>query len=159
MNEEPSIESMLGLVFPERGLTLALAESCTGGLIAHRITNIAGASGFFLGGVVAYSNAAKTAVLGVRLETLEAYGAVSEATAREMAEGARRAFEADVAVSCTGIAGPSGGTPDKPVGLVYLATATGQETRNYRFEFSGTRTEIKRQTADAALQALWELLR
>lgn len=150
---------MLGLVFPERGCTLALAESCTGGLISHRITSVSGASAFFLGGVVAYSNAAKMALLGVRPETLEAHGAVSEGTAREMAEGARRAFGADLAVSCTGIAGPSGGTPDKPVGLVYLATATAQEVRAYRRQFSGTRAEIKEQTADAALHALWELLR
>lgn len=159
MTKGPSIESMLGLVLPERGRTLAVAESCTGGLIAHRITNVSGASAFFLGGVVAYGNAAKMALLGVRPETLEVHGAVSEATALEMAEGARRAFGADFAVSCTGIAGPSGGTPDKPVGLVFLATATAQGARAYRHQFSGTRAEIKEQTTEAALHALWELLR
>ncbi|HEX72401.1 MAG TPA: CinA family protein [Candidatus Hydrogenedentes bacterium] len=138
--------------------TLAVAESCSGGLIAHRITNVPGASEIFLGGLVAYSNAAKMTVLGVREEHLLREGAVSEATARAMAEGARRLFQSDYAVSATGIAGPGGGTTDKPVGLVYIAVARADETRAARCSFSGDREYIKRQTADKALNMLVEWL-
>lgn len=144
--------------FEAQGLRLATAESCTGGLIAHRITNVPGASTFFVGGVVAYSNALKETLLGVRAETLAAHGAVSEATAREMASGARQRLGADVSIAVTGIAGPGGGTPEKPVGLVYMAVSAGDEVRAWRFVFSGSRAAIKRQTADAAFEALWEML-
>ena len=107
----------------ERRQTLALAESCTGGCLADRLTNVPGASAAFVGGVVAYSNAAKQKFLGVRAETLRRHGAVSEAVAREMAEGARRRFGADFALAVTGIAGPTGGTRRKPIGTVFLALA------------------------------------
>jgi nicotinamide-nucleotide amidase len=103
--------------------TLALAESCTGGFIANQITNVPGASKIFLGGVVAYSNEVKQRFLGVRAKTLKQHGAVSEAVAREMAEGAREKFGADFAIAVTGIAGPSGGTRDKPTGTVFIALA------------------------------------
>lgn len=138
--------------------TLAVAESCSGGFIAHCITNVPGASEIFLGGLVAYSNAAKMTVLGVREECLLREGAVSEATARAMAEGARRLFQSDYAVSATGIAGPGGGTMDKPVGLVYVAVACADATRATRCLFSGVREDIKRQTADKALSMLVEWL-
>ena len=107
----------------ERKQTLALAESCTGGCLAHRLTNVPGASRAFLGGVVAYSNAAKQKFLGVRTKTLAARGAVSKAVAREVAEGAQRKFGADFALGITGIAGPGGGTKAKPVGTVFIALA------------------------------------
>ena len=121
--QDEVLEGVLVRELTRRGQTLALAESCTGGHLAHRITNIPGASAVFLAGYVTYANAAKARTLGVREETLREFGAVSEAVAREMAEGARRVSGADWALSVTGIAGPSGGTPDKPVGTVWMALA------------------------------------
>ncbi len=138
----------------ETGLTLSLAESCTGGLIAHRITNISGSSNYFLGGVVAYSNEAKEKILGLPHETLLRYGAVSEESARAMAEGARRLFVSDLALAVTGIAGPTGGTPEKPVGLVYIALAAEEEVRCERHIWSGDRLQNKAQSAEAALEML-----
>lgn len=119
-----SIENALVLHLRERGMTLAVAESCTGGLISKRITDISGCSDVFLGGCVTYANEAKEKLIGVRHETLESHGAVSEQTAREMARGVRLALGADVGIATTGIAGPGGGTPDKPVGTVYIAVST-----------------------------------
>lgn len=142
----------------DRGKTIATAESCSGGLIAHRLTNVPGASTPFLGGVVAYSNAVKRSLLQVAPEIIEACGAVSEETARAMAEGARRALGTDLAVAVTGIAGPGGGTSEKPVGLVYMALADGQTTRVVKHLFEGDRESIKLQTADAALNLVLENL-
>jgi nicotinamide-nucleotide amidase len=112
----------------ERKQTLVLAESCTGGYVANRITDVPGASAVFLAGLVTYSNEAKQNLLGVRAETLAAHGAVSEPTVREMAEGARKHLGADYAIAITGIAGPSGGTPEKPVGTVFIGLATAKHT-------------------------------
>jgi nicotinamide-nucleotide amidase len=137
-----------------QGLTLATAESCTGGLVAHRITNVAGSSAYFLGGLVAYANEAKEALLGVRHSTLLEYGAVSEQTAGEMARGARRRTGADVAVAITGIAGPTGGTPEKPVGLVYVALSAPEAECCQRHVWTGTRLQNKEQSAEVALQLL-----
>lgn len=154
-----TLEEIVGRLLAEQGLTIAVAESCTGGLIAHRLTNVPGSSAYFMGGVVAYANEVKERVLGVSGETLSAHGAVSEETAREMARGARRLFGTDVAISSTGIAGPTGGTPQKPVGLVYVALATQGLERCERHLWRGDRLENKRRTAEAALEMLRQYLK
>ena len=140
------------------GVSLATAESCSGGLIAHRITNVPGSSAYFLGGVVSYSNEAKESLLGVAHDILVAHGAVSEPVARAMAEGARRVFGSDYAVGVTGIAGPDGGRPDKPVGLVYIAVAAPHGTIVMRNQFDGPRESVKEKAADLALSLLLEHL-
>lgn len=142
-----------------RGGTLAVAESCTGGLIAKRITDPPGASATFLGGVVAYSNRLKETLLGVRRSTLEVHGAVSAQTAREMVDGIRRITGATAALSVTGIAGPSGGSPDKPVGTVWIGAALEETVEVRNFVFVGTRKDIRERSAQAALALLLRLLR
>ncbi len=150
------IESRICRRLREMHQTLATAESCTGGLIGHRLTDIPGSSVYYLGGVIAYSNQAKIQLLDVCPETLEAQGAVSESVVREMAEGARLRFGADYAVAVTGIAGPTGGAPEKPVGLVYIAFAEEMGTHVFQNHFVGAREQIKCQTADKALAITWE---
>lgn len=156
MGASEAIEQSIGKRLTELGATLTTAESCVGGLIAHRITNVAGSSTYFLGGVVAYSNEAKVTFLGVPQEALEPHGAVSEAVVRHMAEGARARFSADWAIGVTGIAGPTGAAPGKPVGLVFIAVAGANGIQVVRTQFSGTREEIKAKTAEKALTLLWE---
>jgi PncC family amidohydrolase len=151
-------EKETGALLVARGLTLVTAESCTGGLVAHRITDVPGSSAYFLGGFVAYANEAKEAILGVRHETLMAHGAVSEETALEMARGARQRLGADLGISTTGIAGPSGGTPDKPVGLVYVALSASRVELCQRYVWQGDRLANKEQSAEAALQMLLSYL-
>jgi nicotinamide-nucleotide amidase len=148
------IEGVIIRLLAKRRQTLALAESCTGGCIAHRHTNVPGASAVFLGGVVAYSNVVKGKFLGIRAGTLAAHGAVSEAIAREMAEGARERFGADFGIGVTGIAGPGGGTKDKPVGTVFIALAGAFETTVERKMNSFKRERFKEVTAQQALRAL-----
>lgn len=139
----------------ERKETLALAESCTGGLLAHRFTNVPGASGVFLAGYVTYANAAKTNVLGVDDALIEKEGAVSESVARAMAEGVRNRAKSTHALATTGIAGPDGGTPEKPVGTVYVALASaGAPTLVRRFDFASDRETFKQLTAQAAFNLL-----
>lgn len=135
-------------------MTISTAESCTGGLVASRVTSIAGSSDYFLGGIVSYSNEAKHALLGVSDEILENRGAVSEECARAMAEGSRRAFGSNVAVSTTGIAGPGGATVRKPVGLVYIATAGERGTSCAEHHFPGDRAEVTAAAAEHALNQL-----
>jgi nicotinamide-nucleotide amidase len=148
------IEEVVVCLLTRQKRTLALAESCTGGLIASRITNVPGASKIFLGGVVAYRNGVKEKFLGVRAETLKQHGAVSEAVAREMAEGAREKFGADFAIAVTGIAGPDGGTKDKPVGTVFIALACASGTLvEYNFN-SFKREAFKQLTAQQAMKML-----
>lgn len=142
----------------QEGLTLAIAESVTGGLISNLVTDVSGCSLYYKGGVVSYSNEAKMRVLGVKKETLEAYGAVSEQTVREMAEGVRELMEADIGLADSGIAGPTGATPQKPVGLFYIGLATKEGTTVERHTFSGNRLENKRLAAEAALSMLKKYL-
>lgn len=144
----------LARTLTQRGLTLALAESCTGGLIAHTITDVSGSSTFFLGSIVAYANAAKENLLGVPSTLLLEHGAVSEPVALAMARGARRALGADLGLGITGIAGPSGATPTKPVGLVYIGLAGPWGERALCFQVNGDRLSNKRRFAEEALAAL-----
>ena len=139
----------------ERGLTLATAESCTGGTIASQLTAQAGASAYFKGGVVAYSNEVKECALGVQHSTLEAHGAVSEETAREMAEGVRTRLGADLAIATTGIAGPNGGTPEKPVGTVWIAVADATHTEAQLLSFPGRR---RQQNIDRTVNQAFSML-
>ena len=154
-----STEALIIKILTTRAKTLATAESCSGGLIAHRLTNVPGASACYLGGVVVYSNEMKTRLLDVLETTLLAHGAVSEATAREMVLGARARLGADYAVAVTGIAGPGGGTPEKPVGLVYMGVAgpDGNVVLERR-QFDGDRDSIKNQTATSAIELLREII-
>ncbi|HEY3291317.1 MAG TPA: nicotinamide-nucleotide amidohydrolase family protein [Anaerolineae bacterium] len=137
-----------------RGWTIGTAESCTGGLIGDELTNRSGSSNYFLGGIISYDNRIKHQALGVRVETLEQHGAVSEACAGEMAAGVRAALGVDVGVSATGIAGPGGGSAEKPVGLVYIGVSTPQCAQVQRYVWTGERVNNKRRTADAALKLL-----
>jgi len=155
---QESLEVRIGTRLRRRRQTLAVAESCTGGLLAHRLTNVPGSSDYFLGGVVAYSNAAKRSLLGVEAGLLEREGAVSEAVAREMASGVRRLFGADLGVGITGIAGPAGGTPEKPVGLVYIALAAEGQVRCERHIWPYDRLGNKEASAQRALEMLEEYL-
>jgi PncC family amidohydrolase len=139
-------------------LTIGTVESATGGRVADRITNVAGSSDYFKGSVVAYSNEAKTALLGVKSETLETYGAVSQQTALEMARGGRSLLEVDICVSDTGIAGPSGATPEKPVGLFYIGLAARDASLSQKHAFLGNREENKQDAAEAALNMLRQYL-
>lgn len=141
------------------GWKLAVAESCTGGLLGHLITEVPGSSAYFLGGVIAYAYEVKQSMLGVRLETLERHGAVSEETAREMADGVRTRLGAQVGVAITGVAGPGGGTADKPVGLTWLAVSTEDGTRAEKRLWKGDRSANKAQSAQAALTLLNDVLK
>jgi len=136
------------------GKTLATAESCTGGLISNTLTNIPGSSAWFAGGVIAYTNEAKTAFLSVPASLIKDHGAVSALVAKAMAQGARRRFKTDFAIATTGIAGPTGGTPSKPVGLVFIAIASAKKTVIKKFLFKGTRLSIKTQTLQKAFKLL-----
>ena len=139
-----------------RRQTLATAESCTGGLVGAALTGLPGSSAWYLGGVVAYANELKIRLLGVPAEILAAHGAVSLETARAMAAGARAATGADFAVSITGIAGPAGGTPEKPVGLVFIGVAAPHGTATFKHHFSGSRADIRQAATEAALRHLLE---
>jgi nicotinamide-nucleotide amidase len=152
------VEEKIGRLLRDQGLKLAVAESCTGGLVADRLTDVPGSSDYFLGGIVAYAYEAKVALLGVSWETLQAHGAVSRETVLEMARGARKALGADVAIAVSGIAGPGGGLPNKPVGTTWLGLSTPGEERSYLLQFQGDRRSNKARATEAALGALHDLL-
>jgi PncC family amidohydrolase len=153
-----SLEVVVGELLRKRGLRLAIAESCTGGLVSHRITNVPGASTYYMGSVTAYAYEAKVRLLGVRWSTLEKYGAVSKETALEMAAGVRRVLAADVGVSVTGIAGPGGGTPEKPVGLTWIGLSAPGIDEAWEYIWKGDRLQVKEQSAQQALQLLVNFL-
>ena len=151
---DTTLEQRVGQLLSERHRTLALAESCTGGLISHRITGIAGSSAYYLGGVTSYANDVKVKLLGVTPATLEKYGAVSQETALEMSHGIRERIGADFGLSVTGIAGPGGGTPEKPVGTVWISIAQAKNHEAKLFQFHGDRERIILGTSQAALNWL-----
>jgi len=156
INEE--LLNKVANLLKEKRIKIATAESCTGGMLANLLTNISGSSEYFDRGIVSYSNRAKMEMLGVSKETLDKYGAVSEETAREMAEGIRRLAKVDMGISTTGIAGPTGGTEDKPVGLVYIGLSTKKGTIVKRFIFKKDRIGNKESACEAALSMLLEAL-
>ena len=152
------LEEVLGAMLVDRGLTIATAESCTGGLIASRLTDVPGSSRYVERGVITYSNASKTELLGVTVEMIAAHGAVSEPVASSMAEGIRSRARVDIGVGVTGIAGPDGGTPEKPVGTVAIAAASSSGTRVRTFRFVGGREMVKFQASQAAMDMVRRLL-
>ena len=157
LNEE--LEVVIGELLRQHGWRLAVAESCTGGLIGHRLTNVPGSSTYYMGSVTAYAYEAKVRMLNVRWETLEKYGAVSQQTVLEMARGVRRALAADVGLAVTGIAGPGGATPEKPVGLTWIGLSTHDEEQSQHYVWDGSRLANKEYSADAALEMLAAFLR
>ncbi len=153
------LASKIGRLLRDKGLTLSVAESCTGGKLGDRITDVAGSSDYFMGGVISYSNAAKVALLGVRRTTLDSKGAVSKEVALQMAAGVRKRFHSDLGVGITGIAGPAGGSPEKPVGLVFIAVSSGKQAVWTRNLFKGSRSTVKTRSTAKAVQMVEKFLR
>lgn len=149
---ETPLEVQIGDLLRARGWKLAAAESCTGGLLGHRITNVPGSSDYYMGSVTAYAYEAKERLLNVQHETLARFGAVSPETAFEMARGIRAALDAEIGVSITGIAGPGGGMPNKPVGLVWIGLSTPTADYAYKCQWHGNRLQNKESSAQAALE-------
>ncbi len=149
-------EKRIARILRKKKKTLAVAESCTGGLVSSRITDVPGSSDYFLGGIVAYSNNVKISLLGVPGATIRKYGAVSRETAIAMARGAKKVLKADMAVSVTGIAGPTGGSARKPVGLAYTAFVAGKAVKVRKLNFKGSRTSIKAKFTQAVLEMVEE---
>ena len=156
--DDETFASVIGKLLIERGATLATAESCTGGQLGHRITEVAGASAYYLGGVVAYSNDIKEQLLGVHTDTLTQYGAVSAQTAEAMAIGCRKLFQTDYAIATTGISGPTGGTEEKPLGTVWIAIASEKEVVSKKYVFRTTRAQHQERTVNQALFDFWYYL-
>lgn len=153
------IEKKIKATLSQAGKTLSVAESCSGGLLAHRLTNTPGSSKYFHGGVIVYANSAKSKLLGVAPSLIKKHGAVSAPVAEEMASAVRKLLKTDFGVSITGIAGPSGGTQEKPVGLTYIAVSSATKTVCREFHFKGSRLSIKTSATQAALELLSQLLK
>ncbi len=156
--DDDTLQSVVGELLQNRGKILATAESCSGGLIGHKITSVSGSSNYYAGGVIAYSNDLKEKLLGVEPDLIAKHGAVSSAVAREMAAGIRTGAAADIGLSVTGIAGPTGGTPEKPVGTVFIGLSTPDETTDIPCRFSGNRWQVQEITAVTALDLIRRLL-
>jgi nicotinamide-nucleotide amidase len=152
--DDETLEVVVGRLLREKGLSLATAESCTGGLLANYITNVSGSSDYFRGGVVAYLEEIKASVLGVSWDSIRRFTVYSHEVAQEMAQGVRELMKSDIGLSTTGIAGPTGGTPEKPVGLVYVGLATKEGINSFEFRFNFDRIGNKRAFAKAALDVL-----
>ena len=153
-----NFEELIGKELRDRGWRLVVAESCTGGLIGHRITNISGSSTYYLGSITAYAYRAKVRLLGVSWDTLEEFGAVSEQTIKEMSLGVRRVLAADIGLAVSGIAGPTGGTPEKPVGYAWIGLNTPEGFWTLQHTAGGNRIENKQEIAQKALEFLYEYL-
>jgi len=156
--EKKPLENYLGELLLRRHLHLAVAESCTGGLVGHLITNVPGSSQYFLGGVMVYSNEIKMKLLGVRQLTLLKHGAVSRETVLEMAAGVRKALAADIGAAISGVAGPAGGTPEKPVGLTWIGLSAPGVEAAWSFTWPGDRLAVKEQSAEQVLRLLIDYL-
>jgi nicotinamide-nucleotide amidase len=152
------LEKVIGDRLREKGWTLSIAESCTGGLINDRITNVSGSSKYFEGGMVTYSNESKAKHLGIPLDYIKKYGAVSPQVARKMAQGVRKAFNTTFGLSTTGVAGPTGGTERAPIGRVFIGIADGRRTWVRKLDLKGSRREIKRKATEKALRFFYKTL-
>jgi nicotinamide-nucleotide amidase len=148
------MEDLIGNILSEKGLTISVAESCTGGIIGGLITDEPGSSRYFQGGIISYSDESKVNILNVSSGTITEHGAVSERTVREMAEGVKNLFNSHIGLAVTGIAGPEGGSKEKPVGTVFIGLAVEGEIFAFRYHFRGTREQIRRKTAERALDCV-----
>ncbi len=153
-----NLEQNIGILLTKQKKTIAVAESCSGGLLGHRLTNIAGSSNYFIGGILVYANRAKTKLLGISPTLLKKHGAVSQPVAQDMATAIRKVLKTDYGISITGIAGSTGGTIQKPVGLVYIAVASAKKILCKEFHFKGSRQKIKTAATQSALELLLSLI-
>ena len=152
------LEKTIGNLLREKGRTLSIAESCTGGLVCDRITNVSGSSDYFMGGMVTYSNESKAEHLGIPLSIIKRHGAVSQQVARRMAQGVRKAFHTTFGLSTTGVAGPAGGTKRSPIGRLFIGISDGRRTWVKREDLKGSRREIKKKATEKALRVFYERL-
>jgi nicotinamide-nucleotide amidase len=152
------LEKAIGNLLREKSWTLSIAESCTGGLICDRITNISGSSDYFMGGMVTYSNESKVEHLGIPLNFIKKYGAVSPQVARKMAQGVRKALHTNFGLSTTGVAGPTGGTKRAPIGRVFIGLSNGRKTWVKKLDLDGARREIKKKATERSLELLYQIL-
>ncbi|MHA2362594.1 MAG: CinA family protein [Candidatus Hodarchaeales archaeon] len=153
-----NLETKLADLLINKKLTISVAESCTGGLVSHRLTNIPGSSKYFLLGVVVYSNLSKMQIINIRKETLSKFGAESEVVAKQLAEGVQSLINSDIGVGITGLAGPTGGTLEKPIGLVYIGVATKKQTFVKEYLFQGSREQNKINFSDTALNLILDII-